>query len=115
MELPSRYALHIKIRLSGHGACHHQYHIVWSPKYRKRIVKGDLKKFTEKRLLDIPEYHPDVEKVAFLGLLRIPMELHVLDHLASRRRHGIPLDGKRFLPSLLTHTGICLHRLETPK
>ncbi len=51
----------MKIRLSGHGAYHHQYHIVWIPKYRKRILKGDLKKFIEKRLLDIHEYHPDVE------------------------------------------------------
>jgi REP-associated tyrosine transposase len=61
MELPSWYALRMKIRLSGHGAYHHQYHIVWIPKYRKRILKGDLKKFIEKRLLDIHEYHPDVE------------------------------------------------------
>ena len=51
----------MKIRLSGHGAYHHQYHIVWIPKYRKRILKGDLKKFIERRLLDIHEYHPDVE------------------------------------------------------
>jgi len=61
MALPSWYAPHMKIRLSGHGAYHHQYHIVWIPKYRKRILKGDLKKFIERRLLDIHEYHPDVE------------------------------------------------------
>jgi len=47
----------MRIRLSAHGA----YHIVWIPKYRKRILQGELKKFIEKRLFDIQEHHPDVE------------------------------------------------------
>ena len=51
----------MRIRLSAHGAYHHQYHIVWIPKYRKRILQGELKKFIEKRLFDIQEHHPDVE------------------------------------------------------
>lgn len=50
----------MRIRLSAHGAYHHQYHIVWIPKYRKRILQGELKKFIEKRLFDIQEHHPDV-------------------------------------------------------
>jgi len=49
------------IRLSAHGAYHHQYHVVWIPKYRKKILKGQLKEFVEKHLFDIQEYHPDVE------------------------------------------------------
>jgi REP element-mobilizing transposase RayT len=28
----------MKIKLSAHGAYHHQYHVVWIPKYRKKIV-----------------------------------------------------------------------------
>lgn len=51
----------MEIRLSSHGAYHHQYHIVWIPKYRKKILKGSLKKFVESHLFDIQEYHPDVE------------------------------------------------------
>jgi putative transposase len=51
----------MRIRLSAHGAYHQQYHIVWIPKYRKRILQGELKKFIEKRLFDIQEHHPDVE------------------------------------------------------
>ena len=31
-----------KIRLSAHGANRHQYHFVWIPKYRQRILKGEL-------------------------------------------------------------------------
>ena len=49
------------IRLSAHGSYHHQYHIVWIPKYRKRVLKGKLKVYLEKRLLDIQVHHPDVE------------------------------------------------------
>ena len=46
------------IRLSAHGAYHHQYHIVWIPKYRKRVLKGKLKSYLEERLFDIQEYLP---------------------------------------------------------
>jgi putative transposase len=51
----------MEIRQSAHGAYHHQYHIVWIPKYRKRVLKGDLKQFVEQRLQDISTYHPEVE------------------------------------------------------
>ena len=37
------------------------YHVVWIPKYRKRILKGELKAFVEQRLFDIHQYHPDIE------------------------------------------------------
>ena len=51
----------MQIRLSAHGSYHHQFHVVWIPKYRKKILKGELRKFIEKRLCDVQEYHPDVE------------------------------------------------------
>ena len=51
----------MEIRYSAHGAYHHQYHIVWIPKYRKRILKGDLKGFIEEHLFEIQNYHPDIE------------------------------------------------------
>ena len=51
----------MKIRLSAHGAYHHQYHIVWIPKYRKKVLKGDLKQVLEEKLFDIQEHHPEVE------------------------------------------------------
>jgi REP-associated tyrosine transposase len=55
----------MQIRLSAHGAYHHQYHLVWIPKYRKRVLKGDLKALLAKRLGEIREYHPDVEVEQF--------------------------------------------------
>ena len=51
----------MEIRQSAHGAYYHQYHIVWIPKYRKRVLKGDLKQFLEQRLGDVETYHPEVE------------------------------------------------------
>ena len=51
----------MQIRLSAHGAYHHQYHVVWIPKYRKKILEGELKAFLESHLHDIQEYHPEVE------------------------------------------------------
>ena len=50
----------MKIRLSAHGAYRHQYHVVWIPKYRQRILEGELKAFIEQRLFDIHQYHPDI-------------------------------------------------------
>jgi putative transposase len=38
-----------------------QIHIVWIPKYRKKVSKGELKKFIEKHLFDVRQYHPEVE------------------------------------------------------
>jgi REP-associated tyrosine transposase len=58
-----RFCYHVgmKIKLSAHGAYHHQYHVVWIPKYRKKILKGQLKQYLEKGLFDITTFHPDIE------------------------------------------------------
>ncbi|GJL53363.1 MAG: hypothetical protein NPIRA02_04950 [Nitrospirales bacterium] len=49
------------VRLSAHGAYHHQYHVVWIPKYRKRILRGGIKQLVETSLPQIQRYHSDVE------------------------------------------------------
>jgi len=51
----------MQIRYSSHGAYHHQDHIVWMPKYRRRVRKGEFKKFIEEHLVEIQNYHPDME------------------------------------------------------
>jgi len=50
----------MEIRYSAHGAYHHQYHIVWIPKYRKALLKGELKQYVEQHLNDISAYHPEI-------------------------------------------------------
>jgi len=51
----------MEIHYSAHGAYHHQYHIVWIPKFRKKILTGELKQYIEQHLFDIKTYHPDIE------------------------------------------------------
>ena len=51
----------MEIRLSAHGAYHHEYHLVWIPKYRRRVLKGPLKDLLAQKLGAIREYHPEVE------------------------------------------------------
>ena len=51
----------MEVKLSGHGAYRHQYHIVWIPKYRRRVLKNGLKVEVEKYIREISEYHPDVK------------------------------------------------------
>ena len=37
----------MEVRLSAHGAYQHQYHVVWIPKYRRRILRGAIKTFVQ--------------------------------------------------------------------
>lgn len=50
----------MKIKRSAPGAYHHQYHVVWIPKYRKTVLKGERKQYLEKGLFDIETFHPDI-------------------------------------------------------
>jgi len=50
----------MEVRLSAHGAYQHQYHVVWIPKYRRRILRGAIKGFVQEHLPQIQHYHPDV-------------------------------------------------------
>jgi len=51
----------MEIRFSAHRAYHHQNHIVWIPKYRRRVLKGELQEFVGGRLFEVQKYHPEVE------------------------------------------------------
>ena len=50
----------MKIKLSAHGAYPHQYPVVWTPKYRTKVLKGALKQYLEKGVFDIERFHPDI-------------------------------------------------------
>jgi len=51
----------MEIRYSAHGAYNHQYHVVWIPKYRKRVLKGEIKEYLKEGLKEIETYLPEVE------------------------------------------------------
>ena len=50
----------MKVKFSAHGCYRHQYHIVWIPKYRKKVLVKELKGYLEKKILGITEFHPEV-------------------------------------------------------
>jgi putative transposase len=54
-------SLGMEIRLSADGAYYHEYHVVWIPKHRKRILKGEVKAFVEKHIFNIQGCHPEIE------------------------------------------------------
>jgi len=49
----------VEIRVSGHGAYRTEYHIIWIPKYRRRIlnpgVQGYIRKLFPKVMRGLPE------------------------------------------------------------
>ena len=55
----------MEIRYSAHGAYNHQYHIVWIPKYRKRVLKGEIKEYLKEGLKEIEKFLPEVEVKKF--------------------------------------------------
>lgn len=50
----------MEVRLSAHGAYQHHYHVVWIPKYCRRILREAIKIFVQEHLPQIQHYHPDV-------------------------------------------------------
>jgi len=50
----------MEIKLSAHGAYRHQYHVVWIPKYRRRVLKSGVKTYVERGIKEISGFHPDV-------------------------------------------------------
>lgn len=53
------------IRTTKHTVYDLKYHFVWVPKYRKQVLKGDVKEFTEKVFKRIAtEYGWEIEEMA---------------------------------------------------
>ena len=53
----------MEIKLSAHGAYKHQYHIVWIPKYRRPLLKADIKRSIETGIKGITTYHAEIEVI----------------------------------------------------
>ena len=68
----------MQIRLSEHSAYHTEYHIVWMPKYRRRIlnpsVRGYLRKLFPKVMRSMPgceiiEYNIQVDHIHIVMII----------------------------------------------
>ena len=56
------------IRRASHAVYDTRYHIVWAPKYRKWILRGDLRDFVERCIKEIAENHDfEIEEMEIAG------------------------------------------------
>ena len=53
----------MKFRKSAHAIYKTEYHLVWIPRYRRKIFAKGVKEYTEKMLSHIPELDPDIEVI----------------------------------------------------
>jgi len=53
----------MRFRKSAHAIYKTEYHLVWIPRYRRKIFAKGVKEYTEKILSNIPELYPDIEVV----------------------------------------------------
>ena len=51
----------MKYRKSAHGVYKTQYHIVWIPRYRRKIFVTGVKEYTERLFKHFPELESDIE------------------------------------------------------
>ena len=53
------------IKRTRHAVYDLKYHFVWTPKYRKQILKGDVAEFVESTLRQIAaEYEWEIDEIA---------------------------------------------------
>ena len=53
----------MRFRKSTHAIYKTEYHLVWIPRYRRKIFVKRVKEYTEKILSNIPELYPDIEVI----------------------------------------------------
>lgn len=53
----------MKLRKQAHCVFRCQYHIVWIPKYRYKILTSGVKEYLEIKLEEIRKYYPEIEYV----------------------------------------------------
>ena len=53
----------MRFRKSAHAIYKTEYHLVWIPRYRRKIFVKGVKEYTEKILSNIPELYPDIEVI----------------------------------------------------
>jgi putative transposase len=53
----------MKFRKSAHAIYKTEYHLVWIPRYRRKIFVKGVKEYTEKLIVNLPELAPDIEVI----------------------------------------------------
>jgi len=71
----------------SHTIWHYHYHVVWMPRYRFRILQGDVKQevgncilaFSEQKRCDVEELNVQIDHVYLM--VRIPPKISVSDYV----------------------------------
>src|SRR5665213_1246391 len=53
----------MKFRKSAHGVYKTEYHLVWIPRYRRKIFVSGVKQYAETILKHVPNLEPDIEVI----------------------------------------------------
>ena len=53
----------MRFRKSAHTIYKTEYHLVWIPRYRRKVFVKGVKEYTEKMLSNISELYPDIEVI----------------------------------------------------
>jgi putative transposase len=53
----------MKFRTSAHAVYKTEYHVVWTPRYRRKIFVQGVKEYTDALFAHFPELHDDIEVV----------------------------------------------------
>ena len=90
-------------RVSGHGAYHLEYHVVWVSKYRRRILKPGVTEYLEKVLRGLLRSMPGVQ-IETIGfdrdhvhmIMQIPPKYAVADVMAQLKSQSASILRKKF-------------------
>ena len=55
-----RWAGSMKYFRQAHVVYHNQYHLVWIPRFRRKILVPGVAAYLEKKLLEVRKYYPDI-------------------------------------------------------
>ena len=53
----------MKLKKSNHSAYRTEYHLVWIPRYRRKVFVEGIKQYAEEILKNIPDLDPDIEVI----------------------------------------------------
>src|SRR3989344_3421772 len=53
----------MRFRKSNHSIYRTEYHLVWIPRYRRKIFTGGLRAYAQKLLMNLQDLEPDIEVI----------------------------------------------------
>jgi putative transposase len=82
-----------KWKKAAHVVYQCSYHLVWTPKYRYRILQGEIKEYIEKKIKAICEW----KRVEILEITIMPDHIHMVAIIPPKLAGRIFFDATYFL------------------